>query len=163
MTYEETSSPEEKQEVRDLAILAAQIKSWSGTSTSFEEALVMAWDCLEKAAIFIEEENAMAVAPVLASIEPAELAVPGPDVEVSIKGTGFNENTVINWNGGDEETEFVSEIELRTTVRPSTVSPELVFPFTLPVYVWHGDVQSNTLDFTFTQAAEARRKEDGKA
>jgi hypothetical protein len=154
----------DKEEVRDLAILAAQIKTWAGTNTEFEEALVMAGDCLEKAAIFIEEEKALAVVPVLGSLEPATLEVPGPDTEIVLHGTGFNENTIINWNGGDEVTEFVSDTELRTIVKPSTVSSEIPLPFVLPVYVWHGDDnRSNVLDFTFIPAAEAKRGRDGKA
>jgi hypothetical protein len=78
--------------------------------------------------------------------------VPGPDSEIAIQGTGFNPTTVINWNGGDEVTDFISETELRTTVKPSTVAVAL--PFTLPVYVRNGTLQSNVLEFTFTEAAE---------
>jgi hypothetical protein len=157
--YEEIDNPEDKAEARDLAILAAQIVAWAGpAATPLDEALATAWEALDRTAEFIAEQKASAVAPTLDSLDPASLPVPGPDTPVAFRGTGFNEDTVINWNGGDEPTEFVNETEVRTVVKPSTVEAPL--PFTLPVYVWHGGVQSNTVDFTFTESEEppARRQ-----
>lgn len=156
--YEEIETPEEKQEVRDLTLLAAQIVAWAGpAATPLDEALVTAWEALDQAAEFIAEQNALAVAPTLDSLDPASLSVPGPDSVVVFHGAGFNEDTTINWNGGDEITEFISETEVRTLVKPSTVEAPL--PFTLPVYVWHGGVQSNTIDFTFTEEEPPARRE----
>ena len=155
--YEELDNPEDKEEARDLALLAAQIVAWGGpAAVSFDQALATAWESLGKTAAFITEQAAMAVAPVLVSLTPDTLPAPGPDSQVVFNGTGFNENTVINWNGGDEVTEFVSETELRTVVKPSTVEAPL--PFTLPVYVRHGEVQSNVLEFTFTEAPTRGRQ-----
>lgn len=85
-------------------------------------------------------------------LNPAELEVPGPDYQVVVHGTGYTAESIINWNGGDEVTEFVSDIKLRTLVKPSTVQAPL--PFELPVYVRNGEVQSNVAIFTFTAAAE---------
>ena len=135
--YEEIDNAEDKEEARDLALLASNIVAWAGpNAVPFEQALITAWGYLDQAAAFIAEDAAMDVTPTLTSIAPATLTVPGPDTEVVFQGTGFNENTVINWNGGDEATEFVSETELRTVVKPSTVEAPL--PFSLPVYVHHG-------------------------
>jgi IPT/TIG domain len=151
--YEEIDNPEDKAEARDLALLAAQIVAWAGpAATPLAEALVTAWEALDQTAEFIAEQKALAVAPTLDSLDPATLPVPGPDTQVALHGTGFNEGTTINWNGGDEPTEFISETEVRTVVKPSTVEAPL--PYTLPVYVWHGGVQSNTIDFIFTAAEE---------
>jgi hypothetical protein len=150
---------EDKQEVRDIAILASQIRGWAGSSANFEEALVIAWDCLNMAADFTYDMNAQ---PVLVGLEPATLEVPGEDTEVVCVGTGFSEHTVINWNGGDEATDFIDIEHIKTTVKPSTVQAPL--PFTLTVYVHHGGTSSNALDFTFTEPAEEKRRErDGKA
>lgn len=146
---------EDKVEARDLARLAADIVDWAGGPTilSFEEALPTAWEHFNKAAAFAAGAS---TAPVLVSLVPAELGVPGADSEIVLTGTGFNVQSVINWNGGDEATDFISDTELRTTVKPSTVQAPL--PFVLPVYVHHAGLQSNTLDFTFVEAVEARRK-----
>jgi hypothetical protein len=149
--YTEIDNPQDKEEIRDLALLAAQIVAWAGpNAVPFEEALITAWGYVDQAAAFIAEETALGVTPALTSLAPATLTVPGPDSELILQGTGFNENSIINWNGGDEPTEFVSETELRTVVKPSTVEAPL--PFTLPIYVHHGGLKSNVLDFTFTEA-----------
>jgi IPT/TIG domain len=154
--YADITDPNAKAEARDLALLAAQIVAWAGpNAVPFEQALITAWGYLDKASAFIAEEAALGTTPALTSLAPATLTVPGPDSEVILQGTGFNENTVINWNGGDEPTQFVSETELRTVVKPSTVEAPL--PFTLPVYVHHGDLSSNVVDFTFTEAAGRER------
>jgi hypothetical protein len=148
--YASQESPQAKQEARDLAQLAAQIQAWAGPDkTSKAEALAAAWKYFDDAMVF------MANLPVLTSVAPASLGVPGADATVAFTGTGFNESTVVNWNGGDEPTEFISKTEVRTVVKPSTVEAPL--PFTLPVYVHNGGVASNVLEFTFT-AAEGRRR-----
>jgi IPT/TIG domain len=150
--YADLTDADAKAEARDLALLAAQIVAWAGPhAVPFEQALVTAWGSLDQAVAFIAEEVALGTQPALTSLAPATLTVPGPDTEVILQGTGFNESTIINWNGGDEPTVYVSETELRTTVKPSTVEAPL--PFTLPVYVHHGDLSSNVIDFTFTEAA----------
>jgi hypothetical protein len=147
---------ESQEEARDLASLAAIIVDWAGGPTvlPFEEALSTAWKYFNDAATFAAQAS---VAPVLISLAPAELSAPGADSEIVLSGTGFNAQSVVNWNGGDEATDFISDTELRTTVKPSTVQAPL--PFVLPVYVHHAGLQSNTLDFTFVEAGEAKRRQ----
>ena len=96
--------------------------------------------------------------PTIDSIEPDEMVAPGPDAQLSVIGTGFTTTSIINWNGGDEITEFVNEGKLTTLVKPDTVQAPL--PFELLVYVRNGAVQSNTVTFTFTEEepAHGRRK-----
>lgn len=96
------------------------------------------------------------VAPVLTRLTPDSLEVPGPDSELVIQGSSFTEESIIVWNGGDEVTEFVSETELKTTVKTSTVEAEL--PFALPVYVRNGETKSNSLTFTFVAAPERKSR-----
>ena len=146
---------EDKAEARDLAALAAAMVDWAGGSDklSFEEAFSAAWKFYNGAAAFA---TAASVAPVLTSLTPAELSVPGVDSEVVLTGTGFSAQSVVNWNGGDEATDFISETELRTTVKPSTVQAPL--PFVLSVYVHQAGLQSNALNFTFVEAVEARKR-----
>lgn len=96
-------------------------------------------------------------APLVASLDPESMNVPGPDAPILVIGSGFTEESVIIWNGGDEETEFVSPTKVRTTVKVSTVEAPL--PFTLPVQVRNEDQVSNALQFTFTEAPiQGRRK-----
>jgi hypothetical protein len=97
------------------------------------------------------EDWPVAEAPVLHGLNPATLTVPGADYPVTVHGEGFTEASVINWNGGDEETDYISQTQLRTLVKPSTVQAPL--PFTLPVYVHHGNIASNVLAFTFIAEA----------
>jgi hypothetical protein len=140
---------EDKAEARDLAMLAAQVSQYLGAANyDFETSLPIAWDFFGKAAAFITS------IPAISALNPASLEAPGPDSEMVVTGTGFTASTVINWNGGDEPTDFVSATEVKTTVRPSTVQAPL--PFTLRVCVHNAGVKSNVLDFTFTEAPAGR-------
>jgi IPT/TIG domain len=89
-------------------------------------------------------------APTIISIEPDTLTVPGPDTEVVLTGTGFNENSQIMWNGSAEPTTYIDPEHLSTIAKPSTVEAEL--PFTLPVAVLNGSILSDPIEFTFTAA-----------
>jgi hypothetical protein len=93
-------------------------------------------------------------APVLASLEPVELSIDAPDTTVLCKGSGFTEESKIIWNGGEEPTTFVDAASVSTLVKPSTVSPDLELPFSLPVLVRTGDQETAELQFTFVAAAE---------
>lgn len=117
-----------------------------------DEDLAEMIELLEGAAGGGVDENA----PLLASLDPESMNVPGPDAPILVIGSGFTEESVIVWNGSDEETEFVSATKVRTTVKVSTVEAPL--PFTLPVQVRNGEAESNELQFTFTQAPIGRRK-----
>lgn len=88
-----------------------------------------------------------AQAPVLSSLEPAQLPVWAQDTEVFFEGSGFTPNSVIIWNNGQEATKFVSANQLSTIVKPSTVQAPL--PFTLETYVVEGGKQTAKLAFTF--------------
>jgi hypothetical protein len=85
--------------------------------------------------------------PVLTALEPAELPVWASDTEVFWVGSGFTENSSINWNGSEEPTKFISAERLSTIVKPSTV--QVPPPFSLPTFVVDGDKQSEELTFTF--------------
>ena len=87
--------------------------------------------------------------PVLDKLDPAELSVSAPDTTVLLKGTGFTEESVIIWNGGEEVTNFGDPTTLSTLVKPSTVSPELPLPFSVPVLVRTGDKETTEQQFTF--------------
>ena len=94
-----------------------------------------------------EPEPPLESAPVLTSLNPAELPVWAQDTEVFYNGSGFTETSVIIWNGGQEPTKFISASQLSTIVKPSTVQAPL--PFTLQTSVKTGDKESGELDFTF--------------
>jgi IPT/TIG domain-containing protein len=82
------------------------------------------------------------------SMNPDTLAMSDADTEVSFIGSGFTEGSKIIWNGSEEPTNFVSDTELTTIVRPSTVS----FPLAVPVAIRTGDFLTPPLNFTFTEA-----------
>jgi hypothetical protein len=84
------------------------------------------------------------VAPVLTSLEPAQATVGDPDFVLRVHGTGFNESSVIVWNGADEPTTLESDTVVTTIVKPTTVSE----PLDLAVHVRNADELSNALGFS---------------
>jgi hypothetical protein len=80
------------------------------------------------------------------SIDPTTAEIGAADITLRVLGTGFNEQSVILFNNGEEPTTFVSVTEVTTTVKPSTASG----PWTVPVGVKDA---TGTADFTFTEPA----------
>jgi hypothetical protein len=81
--------------------------------------------------------------PTVTGLNPASAAVGGPDVVLSVYGTGFTAATEILFNLGVEPTTFVSDTEVTTVVKPSTASG----PVTVPVSVV-GAEESAPFEFT---------------
>jgi hypothetical protein len=96
-------------------------------------------------------ENPHIHAPKLTSIDPTSAVVGGPDLTLTVHGTEFTSDCVIYFNGGAEPTEFVSETELTTTVKPSTASG----PITVPVTVGRGGHQTPPVSFEFTEGGSS--------
>lgn len=86
--------------------------------------------------------------PVLTSLDPATAEIGGADITMSAKGSNFTEETRIVFGGGQENTVFVSDTEVTTIVKPSTAEVAV----SVPVFVRTGDLESDPLDFTFTEA-----------
>jgi predicted flap endonuclease-1-like 5' DNA nuclease len=86
----------------------------------------------------------------LEQLSPAEAVVGGEDVVLNCRGTGFDENSVIVFNAGDEPTTFVSKNVVTTVVKPSLASGAL----TVPVQIRNSSSGAITepLDFSFTEA-----------
>jgi hypothetical protein len=83
---------------------------------------------------------------VLTALEPSSASITDADFEGHVRGSGFTEDTVIIWNGAEENTRFVDSTDVWTIVVPSVVTA----PTVLNVYVRNGDGQvSNILDFTW--------------
>jgi len=91
--------------------------------------------------------------PSVVSLTPATAQIGSPDVEMVVEGTGFTEDCVIVFNGGVEVTDFISDTQVGTTVRPSTATT----PGTYPVLVRNEHGDSPTLAFEFTPAARKFR------
>jgi Tol biopolymer transport system component len=54
--------------------------------------------------------------PTIASFSPASATTGGPDLTLTIRGTGFRPNVRVQWNGHARPTQYVSPTELRATV-----------------------------------------------
>lgn len=93
-----------------------------------------------------------AQAPAITSLSPNTAVVGGPDLTMTVVGSGFTSGSVIVWNGSDEPTTVVSATQVSTGVKPSTASG----PWAIPVAVRNGDKMSNSLSFQFTEAAGTR-------
>ena len=81
-------------------------------------------------------------------LEPSEAAIGDPDLTLTVTGSGFNAGAQIVFNAGLEATEFVSDTELTTTVKPSLATVAGDYPVT----VVQGGMQAEPpLMFTFTE------------
>ena len=85
--------------------------------------------------------------PTLAAIDPTEAEIGGADLTLTCSGTNFTDTSVIVFNGGVELTEFVSDTELTTIVKPSTATIAGDFP----VLVRQGTFETTAFAFTFTE------------
>jgi hypothetical protein len=86
--------------------------------------------------------------PVLSGIDPDSAVIGGPDLTMTVTGSGFGPGTVITFNGGEETTAFVDSRTLTTIVKPSTATT----PGTYPVTVFNPLGESVAAGFTFTAA-----------
>jgi hypothetical protein len=105
------------------------------------------------------KEDIEALTPTVTSIEPDSAEMGSEDLEMVVTGTGFTENSVIVFNGGDEPTTFVSETEVSTGVKPSTAGVAGSYP----VLVRNGQIQSNSATFSFTEPANGGSTRKKKA
>lgn len=134
--------PTPTQEENDLAALGVHVEvhDWDGTPLQYPHG--------EPDRPDRPELPPPSQAPVINSLDPNTAVVGGPDVTMTVNGSGFTSQSVIVWNGGDEPTTFVSNTQVTTGVKPSTASG----PWSIPVAVRNGDKVSNSLAFQFTAA-----------
>jgi hypothetical protein len=79
------------------------------------------------------------------ALVPDSVTLGEPDFTVSVQGTGFDEASVIVWNGFDEPTTFVSATEVQTGVNMAVWAA----PVALDVQVRTAAGLSNAQTFTF--------------
>jgi hypothetical protein len=89
-----------------------------------------------------------AAAPVVTALVPDSAVLGSPSFTLHVHGTGFAPDAVIVWNGSDEPTTVVSATEVTTGVDMTTAAVAVA----IPVAVRNGDVVSDALPFTFTEA-----------
>lgn len=90
--------------------------------------------------------NVKPVTPTLTSISPDTAVIGDADLTLTATGTDFTPQSVITFNGGNENTEFVSDTELTTIVKPSTATTAGAYPVTVKT----STLESDAVDFTFT-------------
>jgi IPT/TIG domain len=116
-------------------------------------ALTGAADVVEKDEGWIYDETNLEPeeeeAPTLSSISPDTAELNSADVTMICTGSGFTEDSVINFAGNDEPIVFVSDTEISTVVKPSLPWGAV----SVPVLVKNGTAESASLNFTFTEAA----------
>ena len=91
--------------------------------------------------------------PVINSLAPNTAVCGSTDFELTVIGTGFTPTSVIVFNGGEEPTDYFGSDTIRTGVKPSLVTVATV----CPVLVRTNGIDSNSLDFEFTDPARSRR------
>lgn len=87
--------------------------------------------------------------PTVSNLSPSTAAIGDPDLTLTVTGTNFTSSSIIVFNGGEEPTEFISDTELTTIVKPSTASVAGSYP----VLVRQGSVDSSPRPFMFTEGA----------
>ena len=129
--------------------LSALVDSYRNKANKYDisKILVGKAEIIEKDEGWVYDEvNVQPVTPTLTSISPNTAVIGDPDVTMTVTGTDFSEQSVITFNGGEEATEFVSDTELTTVVKPSTAGTA----GPVPVTVKNSTLESDPLDFTFT-------------
>lgn len=85
--------------------------------------------------------------PTLTSISPNTGEAGGSDITCLITGTGFHNETVLVWNGADDNAAYNNENEMTTVVKLSLAS----IASTCTVQVRNGQEFSNTITFEITE------------
>ena len=93
-----------------------------------------------------DDVNPQPVSPTLTSISPDTAVLGDPDVTMVCTGTDFSPQSVITFAGQDEPIEFISDTEISTVVKPSLGWGAGAQPVT----VKNGTLESDPIDFTFT-------------
>jgi hypothetical protein len=130
--------------------LTALIDGYRNTINKHEVSRLLtgAADIVEKDEGWIYDEvNVQPATPVLTSISPNTAVLNDPDVTMTCTGEGFSESSVIVFAGQQEPITFVSETEISTVVKPSLPWGAV----TVDVSVKNGTMESDTLEFTFTE------------
>lgn len=91
------------------------------------------------------------VPPVINTLSPNTLEIGDPDATLHVFGSGFLASSVIVFAGVEEPTTFVSPTELTTGINMSV----WLGPAVLPVTVRNGSVESDPVNFTFTDNVPA--------
>lgn len=71
------------------------------------------------ASVTITVNNPM---PALHALEPAQVTAGGSGFELTVRGMGFVEGSVVRWNGSNRQTTYVSETELRAAIPAADIS-----------------------------------------
>jgi hypothetical protein len=129
--------------------LAALIDTYRNKANKhgISQSLVGAADIIEKDEGWIyDETNVQPVSPTLTSISPDTAVLGDPDVTMVCTGTDFSANSVITFAGQPEPIVFISDTEISTVVKPTLPWGAV----SVPVTVKNGSLESDPLDFTFT-------------
>lgn len=86
--------------------------------------------------------------PTLTLLDPASVAVGAANFEMHVHGSNFTPTSVVVFNGTEQSTSFISDIELATVVDSSTATDVA----TVPVLVREGSFDTPPSDFNFTAA-----------
>src|ERR1035441_65136 len=92
-------------------------------------------------------------APVVTSVSPASVAAGGPTFTVTVTGSGFVTNSVVQINGSNRPTTFKSSLQLTATIFASDIAT----PATLQITVFNplaagGGLTSNAVALTVSSA-----------
>lgn len=158
ITYAEVKSspsgwPEENTTMSFQSELTELVDSYRNVINKHEVSRVLSGtaEIVEKDEGWIyDETHPQPASPTISALTPNTAVLGDPDVTMVVTGTDFTPQSVIVFNGTDEPIVFISDTEISTVVKPSIDWGAVA----APVSVRNGSLESNELDFTFTDPVE---------
>ena len=93
--------------------------------------------------------------PVLTSLSPASAVAGRATLLLTVNGSNFASNSIVNFNGLARTTTFVNSGQLTATVPASALTNVGTFPVTVSTTTSSGTATSNTLNFAVNQVSVA--------
>src|SRR5512133_1094112 len=81
--------------------------------------------------VFVAASSAVAATPTISSINPSSCLAGSPQFTLTVNGTLFDNNAVVNWNGSGLVTTYVSATQLTAIVPAARVATAGTAPVTV--------------------------------
>ena len=92
--------------------------------------------------------------PFIQSLDPGSMAAGSPGFTLHVYGTGFTENSKVQWNGEEKATTYVSSNEIDAEIAASDISGLSGMPVTIRVYDYKGGGLSDSRNFLITAGVQ---------
>ncbi len=101
------------------------------------------------ATVTIADKSSTAEPPAITKINPSSATAGGPAFTLTVLGTNFQSGAVVQWNGADRPTQFLSSTQLTASIPASDIATAGA----AQVRVSQAGVTSNTVNFAITESS----------